>query len=138
MMADRTHICHSISDIDPFAELVVGGQVNGRVEASSVTFDRSHLGPPLDSVTPRKCCTPEAFLGPTAASLINLDTLIPPKQHSQTQTLIPSNIPANNKNPFLSGETQTHTNTHKLDLYNQATQIHANLTCNIKNNPCSC
>ncbi|XP_017313050.1 epsin-3 [Ictalurus punctatus] len=95
--------CESPADIDPFAELVVGGQVNGRVEASSVTFDHSHLGPPLDSVTHRKCCTPEAFLGPTAASLINLDTLIPPKQHSQTQTLIPSNIPANNKNPFLSG-----------------------------------
>ncbi|KAK2818295.1 hypothetical protein Q7C36_022228 [Tachysurus vachellii] len=95
--------CESPTDIDPFSDLVVGGQVNGRVEASSVTFDRSHLGPPLDSVTPRKCCTPEAFLGPTAASLINLDTLIPSKQHSQTHPLNPSNIPAKSKNPFLSG-----------------------------------
>lgn len=92
-----------ISDTDPFADLVVGGQVNGRVEASSVTFDSSHLGPPLDSVTPRKCCTPEAFLGPTAASLINLDTLIPSKQHSQTHPLNPSNVPPKSKNPFLSG-----------------------------------
>ncbi|KAB5523721.1 hypothetical protein PHYPO_G00155750 [Pangasianodon hypophthalmus] len=95
--------CESPADIDPFADLVVGGQVNGRVEARSVTFDHSHLGPPLDPVTPRKCCTPEAFLGPTAASLINLDTLIPSKQHSQTHTLNPSNIPAKSKNPFLSG-----------------------------------
>ncbi|KAF7689255.1 epsin-3 isoform X1 [Silurus meridionalis] len=95
--------CESPADIDPFSDLVVGGQVNGRVEASSVTFDQSHLGPPLDSVTPRKCCTPEAFLGPTAASLINLDTLIPSKQQSQTHTPNPANVPTKSKNPFLSG-----------------------------------
>ncbi|KAI5623499.1 epsin-3 [Silurus asotus] len=95
--------CESPADIDPFSDLVVGGQVNGRVEASSVTFDQSHLGPPLDSVTPRKCCTPEAFLGPTAASLINLDTLIPSKQPSQTHTPNPANVPTKSKNPFLSG-----------------------------------
>lgn len=89
--------------MDPFADLMVGGQVNGRVETSSVTFDCSHLGPPVDPVTPRKCCTPEAFLGPTAASLINLDTLIPSKQQPQTQPVNPSNILAKSKNPFLSG-----------------------------------
>ncbi|KAL6482044.1 hypothetical protein MHYP_G00101240, partial [Metynnis hypsauchen] len=76
--------------VDPFAELVVGGQVNGRVEDSPVAFDLSRLGPPLESVTPRMCRTPEAFLGPTAASLVNLDTLIP------------TNPPAKSKNPFLS------------------------------------
>ncbi|KAG7237407.1 hypothetical protein INR49_032412 [Caranx melampygus] len=37
--------------------------------------------------------TPESFLGPTAASLVNLDSLIP------------ANPPAKNKNPFLSGVT---------------------------------
>uniref|UniRef100_A0A3B4C9Q6 ENTH domain-containing protein n=1 Tax=Pygocentrus nattereri TaxID=42514 RepID=A0A3B4C9Q6_PYGNA len=83
--------CDSPADVDPFAELVVGGQVNGRVEDSPVTFDLSRLGPPLESVTPRMCRTPEAFLGPTAASLVNLDTLIP------------TNPPAKSKNPFLSG-----------------------------------
>ncbi|KAL0198459.1 hypothetical protein M9458_006999, partial [Cirrhinus mrigala] len=35
--------------------------------------------------------TPEAFLGPTGASLVNLDSLIP------------SNPPSKNFNPFLSG-----------------------------------
>ncbi|TSK18102.1 Epsin-3 [Bagarius yarrelli] len=94
--------CESPADIDPFADLV-GGQVNGKVEANLVTFDRPPVGPPLDSVTPRMCSTPEAFLGPTAASLINLDTLIPSKQHSQTHVHNTSNLPAKSKNPFLSG-----------------------------------
>uniref|UniRef100_A0A672L782 Epsin 3 n=1 Tax=Sinocyclocheilus grahami TaxID=75366 RepID=A0A672L782_SINGR len=80
-----------ISDADQFGELVAGVQVNGRGNDSPETFDLSRLGPPLDAVTPRQCRTPKAFLGPTAASLVNLDTLIP------------SNAPVKNKNPFLSG-----------------------------------
>ncbi|XP_050962488.1 epsin-3 isoform X2 [Labeo rohita] len=83
--------CESPADADQFGELVVGVQVNGRGNDSPETFDLSRLGPPLDAVTPRQCRTPEAFLGPTAASLVNLDTLIP------------SNPPVKSKNPFLSG-----------------------------------
>ncbi|XP_073699008.1 epsin-3 [Garra rufa] len=83
--------CESPEDADQFGELVVGVQVNGRGNDSPETFDLSRLGPPLDTVTPRQCRTPEAFLGPTAASLVNLDTLIP------------SNPPVKSKNPFLSG-----------------------------------
>ncbi|XP_043106371.1 epsin-3 [Puntigrus tetrazona] len=82
--------CESPADADQFGELVVAVQVNGR----EVTVQRpltSRLGPPLDAVTPRQCRTPEAFLGPTAASLVNLDTLIP------------TNPPVKSKNPFLSG-----------------------------------
>uniref|UniRef100_A0A8C1V160 Epsin 3b n=1 Tax=Cyprinus carpio TaxID=7962 RepID=A0A8C1V160_CYPCA len=80
-----------ISDADQFGELVMGVQVNGRGSDSPETFDLSRLGPPLDAVTPRQCQTPETFLGPTAASLVNLDTLIPTKP------------PVKSKNPFLSG-----------------------------------
>lgn len=69
----------------------MGVQVNGRANDSPETFDLSRLGPPLDAVIPRQCRTPEAFLGPTAASLVNLDTLIP------------TNPPVKSKNPFLSG-----------------------------------
>ncbi|XP_016116574.1 epsin-3-like [Sinocyclocheilus grahami] len=83
--------CESPADADQFGELVAGVQVNGRGNDSPETFDLSRLGPPLDAVTPRQCRTPKAFLGPTAASLVNLDTLIP------------SNAPVKNKNPFLSG-----------------------------------
>ncbi|XP_016113741.1 epsin-3-like, partial [Sinocyclocheilus grahami] len=83
--------CESPADADQFGELVVGVQVNGRGNDSPETFDLSRLGPPLDAVSPRQCRTPEAFLGPTAASLVNLDTLIP------------TNPPVKSKNPFLSG-----------------------------------
>ncbi|XP_051982656.1 epsin-3-like [Xyrauchen texanus] len=81
----------SLADVDQFGELVVGVQVNGVARDGPETYDLSHLGPPLDAVTPRLCRTPEAFLGPTAATLVNLDKLIP------------TNPPAKSKNPFLSG-----------------------------------
>ncbi|XP_035262401.1 epsin-3 isoform X3 [Anguilla anguilla] len=81
----------SPADTDPFGEGGKVGQVNGRREGSPELFDLSRLGETLRVPSPRTCRTPEAFLGPTAASLVNLDTLIPP------------NPPAKNKNPFLSG-----------------------------------
>ncbi|XP_054463033.1 epsin-3 isoform X2 [Anoplopoma fimbria] len=83
----------SPSDGDLFDEAMDGGQlnVNGRGEDSPDTFDLSRLGESLAAPAPRTCRTPEAFLGPTAASLVNLDTLIP------------ANPPAKTMNPFLSG-----------------------------------
>ncbi|MBN3310437.1 epsin-3 isoform X2 [Amia ocellicauda] len=82
----------SPAELDLFGEPLSGSQLNGRGGGSPDTFDLSHLGESLRGVpSPRTCRTPEAFLGPTAASLVNLDTLIP------------SNPPAKNRNPFLSG-----------------------------------
>ncbi|XP_056256837.1 epsin-3 isoform X5 [Seriola aureovittata] len=83
----------SPSDGDLFDEAMDGGQmnVNGRGEGSPELFDLSHLGESLAAPSPRTCRTPESFLGPTAASLVNLDSLIP------------ANPPAKTKNPFLSG-----------------------------------
>uniref|UniRef100_A0A3B4UN51 Epsin 3a n=1 Tax=Seriola dumerili TaxID=41447 RepID=A0A3B4UN51_SERDU len=83
----------SPSDGDLFDEAMDGGQmnVNGRGEGSPELFDLSHLGESLAAPSPRTCRTPESFLGPTAASLVNLDSLIP------------VNPPAKTKNPFLSG-----------------------------------
>ncbi|XP_029293517.1 epsin-3 isoform X2 [Cottoperca gobio] len=83
----------SPSDGDLFDEAMDGGQVNvnGRGEGSPELFDLSRLGESLAAPSPRACRTPEAFLGPTAASLVNLDTLIP------------VNPPAKIMNPFLSG-----------------------------------
>ncbi|KAM7387211.1 hypothetical protein PAMA_009701 [Pampus argenteus] len=83
----------SPSDGDLFDEAMDGGQmnVNGRGEDSPELFDLSRLGESLAAPSPRTCRTPESFLGPTGASLVNLDTLIP------------ANPPVKTKNPFLSG-----------------------------------
>lgn len=83
----------SPSDGDLFDEAMDGGQVNlnGGREGSPELFDMSRLGESLAAPSPRKCRTPEAFLGPTAASLVNLDSLIP------------ANPPPKTLNPFLSG-----------------------------------
>ncbi|MEQ2303249.1 hypothetical protein AMECASPLE_014787 [Ameca splendens] len=80
------------SNSDPFKADPVKHQVNGRKSASPEMFDLSCLAPPLSAPHARVCRTPEAFLGPTGASLVNLDTLIPPKPPTKMQN-----------NPFLSG-----------------------------------
>lgn len=79
--------------VDPFrAEPPVRPQLNGRESASPEMFDLSRLAPPLSAPPTRVCRTPEAFLGPTGASLVNLDALIPLNPPSKSH-----------KNPFLSG-----------------------------------
>ncbi|KAF0032784.1 hypothetical protein F2P81_015074 [Scophthalmus maximus] len=82
----------SNTDGDLFDEAMDGGQVNvnGRGQCSPELFDLSCLGESLAAPSPRTCRTPETFLDPTAASLVNLDSLIP------------ANPPGKTKNPFLS------------------------------------
>ncbi|XP_061535258.1 epsin-3 isoform X2 [Phycodurus eques] len=80
------------SSTDPFRnEALLKLQVNGRDSGSPEMFALSRLVPPV-STTTRVCRTPEAFLGPTGASLVNLDALIPPTPPSKAHN-----------NPFLSG-----------------------------------
>lgn len=74
-------------DDDLFDEAMDGGQANVNGHGSLEPFDMSSFGEGL----PKTSSTPEAFLGPTGASLVNLDSLIP------------SNPPSKNFNPFLSG-----------------------------------
>ncbi|XP_076000260.1 epsin-3 isoform X2 [Genypterus blacodes] len=83
----------SPSDGDLFDDAMDGGHVteNGRGGGSPDLFDLTRLGESLADPGPRMCRTPESFLGPTGASLVNLETLIP------------GNPAAKNKNPFLSG-----------------------------------
>ncbi|XP_027018029.1 epsin-3 isoform X1 [Tachysurus fulvidraco] len=83
----------SPTDGDLFDDAMDGGQVhiNGRNVESPELFDLSRLGESLAEPNPRTCVTPEAFLGPAAASLVNLDSLIPPSS-------APKNL-----NPFLTG-----------------------------------
>ncbi|XP_031666921.1 epsin-3-like [Oncorhynchus kisutch] len=77
---------------DLFGERVLSPEVNGRGGGSPEMFDLSRLAPPQGYAAPRMCRTPEAFLGPTGASLVNLDALIPPNPPSRTHN-----------NPFLLG-----------------------------------
>uniref|UniRef100_A0A8C7XF11 Epsin 3a n=1 Tax=Oryzias sinensis TaxID=183150 RepID=A0A8C7XF11_9TELE len=69
----------SPSDGDLFDEAMDGGHfsANGRGEGSPDLFDLTKLGESLADSAPRKCKTPEQFLGPTAATLVDLDNLIP-------------------------------------------------------------
>ncbi|CAM4409610.1 unnamed protein product [Leuciscus chuanchicus] len=80
----------SPSDDDLFDEAMDGGQANVNGHGSLETFDMSSLGQGLPKQA-QTGSTPEAFLGPTGASLVNLDSLIT------------SNPPSKNFNPFLSG-----------------------------------
>lgn len=78
-------------DGDLFDEAMDGGHVNGQREDSPELFDLSLLGESLAAPSSRTCHTPEDFLGPSAASLVNLNSLIP------------ANPAAKTLNPFLSG-----------------------------------
>lgn len=81
------------SDGDLFDEAMDGGQVNvnGRGDSSPEPFELSALVEGLPAPSPRKCRTPESFLDPNAASLVNLEALIPSNPSSKTT------------NPFLAG-----------------------------------
>lgn len=68
--------------------------VNGRGDSSPEPFELSALVEGLAAPSPRKCRTPESFLDPNAASLVNLESLIPSNPSSKTT------------NPFLAGNSQ--------------------------------
>ncbi|KAM8878329.1 epsin-3 isoform 1-T2 [Spinachia spinachia] len=91
--ADSDPFARAGSRPDPFGtDPEVKPLVNGRESSSPEMFDLSRLAPPLSAPPSRMCRTPETFLGPTGASLVNLDALIP------------SNAPGKlHNNPFLSG-----------------------------------
>ncbi|NXT53228.1 EPN3 protein, partial [Pluvianellus socialis] len=79
---------NSPAELDPFGDLFPSGRQDG-----AKSFDLANLADSLpESGKERKDCkTPEAFLGPAASSLVNLDSLVAPAPASKT------------RNPFLSG-----------------------------------
>ncbi len=85
------YVLFTFLDDDLFDEAMDGGQANINGHGSPEPFDMSSLGEGLPKTAPRTCRAPEAFLGPTGATLVNLDYLIPSKP------------PSKNFNPFLSG-----------------------------------
>ncbi|OXB76991.1 UNVERIFIED_CONTAM: hypothetical protein H355_014813 [Colinus virginianus] len=80
--------CSSPAELDPFGDLFPGTK-----QDAAKSFDLANLAESLpESCKERKDCkTPEAFLGPAASSLVNLDSLVAPPQSAKA------------RNPFLSG-----------------------------------
>ncbi|KAI5944481.1 Epsin-3 [Manis javanica] len=77
--------------LDLFGDSIPSSKQNGTKESDS--FDLSVLGEALTqpSKEARTCRTPESFLGPSASSLVNLDSLVKVPQAAKT------------RNPFLTG-----------------------------------
>ncbi|XP_049717110.1 epsin-3 isoform X2 [Elephas maximus indicus] len=78
-------------ELDLFGDPVPSSKQNGLKEPDA--FDLDVLGEALTqpSKEVRACRTPESFLGPSASSLVNLDSLVKAPQAAKTQ------------NPFLTG-----------------------------------
>lgn len=86
----------SLLALDLFGDSIPSSKQNGTKESDS--FDLSVLGEALTqpSKEARTCRTPESFLGPSASSLVNLDSLVKVPQAAKT------------RNPFLTGRTTRH------------------------------
>ncbi|XP_037349536.1 epsin-3 isoform X2 [Talpa occidentalis] len=78
-------------ELDLFGDPVPSSKQNGTKEPD--TFDLGVIGEvlPQPSKEARACPTPESFLGPSASSLVNLDSLVKAPQAAKT------------RNPFLTG-----------------------------------
>lgn len=80
------------SELDPFGEPSPSYKQNGTKEPEAL--DLGVLGealPQLPGKEARPCRTPESFLGPSASSLVNLDSLVKAPMAART------------RNPFLTG-----------------------------------
>ncbi|XP_058416669.1 epsin-3 isoform X2 [Diceros bicornis minor] len=78
-------------ELDLFGDPIPSSKQNGMKEPDA--FDLAVLGEALaqPSKEARRCRTPESFLGPSASSLVNLDSLVKVPQAAKT------------RNPFLTG-----------------------------------
>ncbi|CAK7291414.1 EPN3 [Vulpes lagopus] len=78
-------------ELDLFGDPIPSSKQNGTKEPDA--FDLGALGEVLTqpSKEARACRTPESFLGPSASSLVNLDSLVKAPQAAKT------------RNPFLTG-----------------------------------
>ncbi|XP_061892490.1 epsin-3 isoform X4 [Entelurus aequoreus] len=97
----------SNTDGDLFDEAMDGGSmnINGRKEGSPEIYDLTQLRQSLVEPTPRTLHTPEAFLGPSAASLVNLETLIP-AQPAAMNPFLSDGVPPATSNPFQVDQTR--------------------------------
>lgn len=86
------HSIISIPELDLFGDPIPSSKQNGTKEPDA--FDLSVVGEALTQPSKEaRARTPESFLGPSASSLVNLDSLVKVPQ------------PAKTRNPFLTGRT---------------------------------
>ncbi|XP_037113076.1 epsin-3 isoform X1 [Syngnathus acus] len=90
----------SPSDDDLFDAAMDGGMANGRRAGSPDMFDMSKLVKSLAEPQPRMSHTPESFLGPAAASLVDLDALIPANPQANLNPFLAGGGPSTIVNPF--------------------------------------
>nr|XP_020011858.1 epsin-3 isoform X1 [Castor canadensis] len=92
-------------ELDLFGEPSPSSKQNGTKEPDA--FDLAIVGEVLTqpSKEARPCRTPESFLGPSASSLVNLDSLVRPPQAAKTRNPFLTGLSAPSPtNPFGAGE----------------------------------
>ncbi|XP_059237129.1 epsin-3 isoform X1 [Mustela nigripes] len=92
-------------ELDLFGDLIPSSKQNGTKEPDA--FDLAVLGETLTqpSQEARACRTPESFLGPSASSLVNLDSLVKAPQAAKTRNPFLTGLSAPSPtNPFGAGE----------------------------------
>ncbi|XP_077921615.1 epsin-3 isoform X4 [Halichoerus grypus] len=92
-------------ELDLFGDPIPSSKQNGTKEPDA--FDLGVLGEALTqpSKEARTCRTPESFLGPSASSLVNLDSLVKAPQAAKTRNPFLTGLSAPSPtNPFGAGE----------------------------------
>ncbi|XP_045842457.1 epsin-3 isoform X1 [Meles meles] len=92
-------------ELDLFGDPIPSSKQNGTKEPDA--FDLGVLGETLTqpSQEARACRTPESFLGPSASSLVNLDSLVKAPQAAKTRNPFLTGLSAPSPtNPFGAGE----------------------------------
>ncbi|XP_055982993.1 epsin-3 [Sorex fumeus] len=92
-------------ELDLFGDPIPSSKQNGAKESD--TFDLGVMGDALSqpSKEARACPTPESFLGPSASSLVNLDSLVKAPQAAKTRNPFLTGLSAPSPtNPFGAGE----------------------------------
>ncbi|XP_027480347.1 epsin-3 isoform X2 [Zalophus californianus] len=96
----------SPAELDLFGDPIPSSKQNGTKEPDA--FDLGVLGEALTqrrSKEARTCRTPESFLGPSASSLVNLDSLVKAPQAAKTRNPFLTGLSAPSPtNPFGAGE----------------------------------
>lgn len=98
----------SLVDVDLFGDFIPSTAENG-IQNKDI-FDIASLGDSLPDSKEKDNKTPETFLGPSASSLVNLDSLVTVPQSMKS------------RNPFLAGKLHRHDQQHGI-LYRSLKEL---------------
>ncbi|XP_030682903.1 epsin-3 isoform X3 [Nomascus leucogenys] len=95
----------SPAELDLFGDPSPGSKQNGTKEPDALDLDILGEALTQPSKEARACRTPESFLGPSASSLVNLDSLVKAPQAAKTRNPFLTGLSAPSPtNPFGAGE----------------------------------